>query len=137
MAIDSSLAIRKETIKRFRSDTALTALVPAQRIYGPQVAGLPEFPFVRVGEPVTLPLRASGMDGAVAAFSAHAFALGPGEDAAAAIAAALARALDGRVLPLPAGKAVMVWTRTQILRDGAEADAWHAVVDFEARAATA
>lgn len=139
MARDSSLPVRKAIISTLKADADLTALVPVARIYGVEPPANPTWPFTRYGFASQLPLRASCMDGATIVGSVHAFAKGPGEDAVSAIAAAIARALDGKVLtlstPYPA-TAHITWTGSQILRDTDEAAAYHAVVNFEASVAS-
>lgn len=137
---DSSLPVRKAILKALKADNAVKVLVPASRIYPPQTPAEPIWPFIRYGIPSDLPFRASGLDGSTIVVAIHAFAKGPGEDAAAAIKATIARALDGgegKGLTLdlvdadyPATAHVLV-TGGQLLRDTDEADAWHGIVNLE------
>lgn len=146
MAIDSTLAVRRALMTAMKADTALTALVPAARIY-PQVPDkTPTWPFVRYGSPTSVPLRASCLDGAEHTIAIHAFAkqrkqgqsaVETAEDHAARIGAAIARALDARTLTVDGGKLKVNWRGSQLLIDGDERDAFHAVVNFRVRAMTA
>ena len=90
-----------------------------------------------------MPFEASCMDGARVSFALHAYAATEGsgsgtvsgEEQAAALAAAAAAVLvdageidlEGYGCPFPA-IARFTWEQTQVIQDGAEADAFHAVV---------
>lgn len=125
------LAVRRAVLTALKNDAALSTLVPATRIYPPQTPATPAWPFIRYGQASAIPVRASCVNGSRVLVSVHAFARGPGEDAAEAIGDAVASALDGAVLTLPGGvKAHVSWTGGQTLRDTDEADDWHVIVDL-------
>lgn len=87
------------------------------------------WPFVRYGQ-----TDVGQVDGRL---PIHAFSKPQGgfTDEVAEIAAAIVAALDGKRLILSDGrKATLTWPEsggTQIIPDGAEADAWHAIVRFD------
>ena len=140
MARDLSLAVRQAIVAALEDAPAVTAIVPAERIYAIQPPGEPVWPFIRYGLVTTQPFRASGMDGTRLAVSLHGFAHGPQEDGAAALGAAIAAVLDGPdgrglVLALdadPPAVTHLAWAGSRILRDGDEAGAYHVVVSAEA-----
>jgi hypothetical protein len=145
MARDSSLALRKAVVARLRQDSALLALVPADRIYGAVVTNTdPIRPFIRYGTSTKLPERASCMDGLRVLMTIHGFSDAYSEDEAAQIGAAIAAALDGEdgkglVLPLAgeySATATIVYTGGQTLPDAEDPTAWHEVVNFEATVAS-
>jgi hypothetical protein len=135
MARDLSLGVRRAVLTALEDSPAVTAIVPAERLYAAAQPADPAWPFVRTGFAAPAPFRASGIDGLRVALSLHGFARGPQEDAAAELGAAIAAALDGRVLPLdddPAAIAHLAWTGSRLARDGEEAGAWQVVVGIEA-----
>lgn len=132
MANDRRLAARRAIIVAQRADAALTALVPAARIFGPQPPANPTWPFGKSGAPIAAPDRATGMDGTRVLITMHWFAEGPGDDAVSAIAAASAKALDGAELVTDDGEiASVTWTGGITLQDPEVASGWHATSDFE------
>lgn len=139
MARDLSLATRRAIVATLKGAAAVTAIVPVARIYAEQPDAEPQWPFIRYGFPAVLPLRASCMDGSLIAVAVHGFAHGPDTDAIAPLGAAIAAALDGpdgKGLSLalsvdPAATALVQWAGSQILRDTAEANAYHVVVNLE------
>ncbi len=135
MARDRSLAVRRAVLAALEDSPAVTAIVPPERLYAAAAPADPVWPFVRTGVAAPAPFRASGLDGMRVALSLHGFARGPQEDAVAALGAAIAAALDGRVLPLdddPAAVAHLAWTGSRLARDDDEAGAFHVVVAMEA-----
>ena len=146
MAIDSSLAVRKGILTLLKGNATLTAMVPAERIYSQETEAAPKWPFIRLGVPSMVPIRAACVDGASLILAVHAFAqtrIGGGveletaEDYAHRIGATIASALDGQRLTLTNGMAAIRWTGSQLLQDPEEASAFHAVVNFSVRALTA
>lgn len=144
MANDLTLPIRRASLAELKADTALLALVPAASMYPQTVSASPAWPFVKMGSPSGQPIRAACVDGNEGIFAVHGFAKprtnGSGqvvetaEDHAARIGAAIASALDRKVLTLDGGqRARLLWTNSQLLMDGGEADAFHAVVNFAVR----
>lgn len=125
---------------------AITALVPAERIYPPQRPPNPTWPFIGYGMPVTVPFVASGVDGSAHAVAIHAYAETGGEgeatvmgdDLAQRIVAAIVDLLGGEAgceIPLPdapyQARATVTWTGSQCVQDGADASAFHAWATFD------
>ena len=131
---DHLLETRKAMIAAMRADAALTALVPATRIYGEEAPANAMWPFILCGLPSEVPDRASCWDGTRMGVVVHCFAKGPGMDTASAISNAVKRALDGHHA-VRGGLAVdFVHSQTQIVRDSAEASAYHGIVRYDAYA---
>lgn len=133
MARISNTAVRTAIVSHLQSDPALLALVDADSIYGPQVPALPAWPFVQYGAFSDLPLRASGLDGQTLVGAIHAFAKGPGENAVEDIGSAIATSLDLLAIPLTApypGRLRITYTGGQTLRDDADTNSWHRVVNL-------
>lgn len=138
MANDSILIARRALLRELE---ARMTLVAAGSIHP---LGKPAWPFIRAGSPSSLPIRATGIDGARLPYTFHAFAkpryeaeavVETAEDHCARIASEMASALDRRLIIMENGRRLRVfWTGTRLQQDGAEADAWHAIVSFEARA---
>jgi hypothetical protein len=147
MAIDSTLPVRRAILTHIGSVAAVTAIVPKSRHYPMVVPANVTWPFVRYGSPTPVPLRASCLDGTEIVVAVHGFAkarmnasgamIETAEDHAGRLGAALAAALDGIRLDLPRGHAKVRWTGSQLLVDGAEADAFHCVVNLGVRCITA
>ncbi|MET3710411.1 hypothetical protein ABIC65_001091 [Sphingomonas trueperi] len=144
MAIDSTLPARRAIMAAMKSDAALTAIVPAAQQY-PMTATNPVWPFTLYGSPTPVPIRATCLDGSEITVAIHGFAkpryvggamVETAEDHAGRIGAAIARALDGQNLEIPQGRAKVRWTGSQLLVDGAEADAFHCVVNLRVRCVT-
>lgn len=144
MANDLTLPVRRASLKALKANALLTALVPAPSIYPQTVPPTPAWPFVKMGSPTPTPVRASCVDGAAAIFAVHGFAkaringaggmLETAEDLASRIGSAIASALDRQRLVLDGGQSARVlWTGSQLMQDGDEADAYHAVVNFKVR----
>lgn len=115
-----------------KASAALTALVPATRVYGPEPPATPVWPFVMCGMPDAVPSRESCHDTSVMSFVVHGFAKGPGNVAAAAVANAIKRTLDGAVILRNDVTIDVSVAQVQIIRDSAEASAYHAIVRCEA-----
>jgi hypothetical protein len=131
---DLTLETREAIIVALRADAALTALLPAERIYG--MASDPDatYPFVRYGVPITSPLAGACVDATI-----HVYADGPSEDEACAIAKEIVRVLGDAALKLdPADPDTPVitlrWTGGQTLTDPSEPDIIHAYRTFAATA---
>ncbi|SKB48994.1 Protein of unknown function [Rhizorhabdus histidinilytica] len=83
------------------------------------------------------------MDGAESIVAVHGFTAGvrrgkklieTAEDHAGRIGDAIARALDGKRLPLEGGGTVRIrWTGSQLLQDAQEAGGFHTVQNFQMR----
>jgi hypothetical protein len=145
MAIDSTLPVRRGIITVLGADAAVTAIVPAARIF-PMTAKSPGWPFIIYGSSSTVPIRATCIDGCEITVALHGFAkpryagdvmIETAEDHAARLSAAIAAAVDGQRLTIPGGNAGVRHTGSQLLVDGAEADAFHCVVNLRVRCITA
>lgn len=135
MARDLSLAVRKTILAALEDSAAVTAIVPPDRLHAVAPPAEPAWPFVRYGLAASVPFRASGLDGARLAITLHGFTRGPQEDAVAELGAAIAAALDGRVLALdgdPAALAYLAWTGSRVGRHGDDAGAFQIAVAIEA-----
>jgi hypothetical protein len=149
--MDDLLATRRAILETLKDDDALTAIVPASRIYTQAAHGSTDWPFVIYGSPAGLPIRASCINGTEVTVALHTFArnrtqnpsdpmspvLEYGEDYAARIGAAVVRALDGKRPALPSGGYLSIlFTGSQLLIDGGETDAFHHIANFRCRAIT-
>lgn len=131
MPVDFSLDVRKAVLAHLRLDAALTALVPSARIYGEQATeSVPEWPFIRLGYPIAAPWEATRMDGSENRVTVHAFASGPGTDAAAAIAKRVVARMSS-FEPAFFQDVGRGWIGTTILPEGDEPEKLHAVIEFE------
>lgn len=144
MANDASLPVRRAGLTLLKADPALIALVLESSIHPQSPLSAPSWPFVKWGSPSGLPIRAQGcVDGCEITVAVHGFSKGrrsgdtlleTAEDHAARIGGAVASALDCKRVELDGGGTVtFVWTGSQLLVDGAEADAYHTVQNFVAR----
>lgn len=148
MARDSSLFVRRAVLRLLKRAATVTVLVPAERIYPPQRPPNPTWPFIGYGQPITVPVVASGLDGSGIAVAIHAYAettgegddTVPGEDMAASIVRVVVAVLGGEEgaeidlqelgdCPYPA-MAYISWTGSQVVQDGSEADAFHGWANF-------
>lgn len=145
MAIDSTLAVRSGLIALMKANALLVALVPKASMFSQWTTAVPAYPFIRSGPPAGIPIRASCLDGQELNLAMHAFSIGvttggtlilPPEDHAGQIGAAIAKALDGKVITLSTGKARVLWTGNQLLQDPEESQVFHAVVNIRVRAIT-
>lgn len=129
MAKDSSLYIRRALVSALKS-----AGLAGGRVYGPAPPANPTWPFIRVGSAETTPLQAQCLDGNTFDVTIHTFDKGADETGCSELNRAVARILDkrGRTLdaPYPATISRIRWQRSQIIRDTAEASAWHGLVSF-------
>ncbi|WP_333571312.1 DUF3168 domain-containing protein [Sphingomonas sp.] len=144
MAIDSLIPARRAILGALATSADVTAIVPAARHY-PMTASSPAWPFILYGAPASVPIRATCLDGSEITVAVHGFAkpryqggqmVETAEDHAGRLGAAIARALDGQNLEIPAGRAKVRHTGSQLLIDGAEADAFHCVVNLRVRCIT-
>ena len=145
MAIISHIPVRRAGLKHLATIAAVTKIVPASRHY-PMVVANPNWPFIRWGRPASTMLRATCLDGSVIGVAVHGFAkarfnvagamIETAEDHAGRLEAALAGAFDSLRLDIPRGHTKFAVTSTQLLEDGAEADAFHCVVNLRIRCIT-
>lgn len=133
MPRDRSLPLRQAVITRLKADADLIVLVPAARVYGMKPPATPTWPFTRYGTPDATPRRGTCWDGSDIDFTIHAFSKEGFEDQLANINSAIIGSLGDAVLTLNGGgKAIIGWLGSQILEDGAVADAWHGLNRFRA-----
>lgn len=127
MTISPTLAARSSILEAIQTDAAVTALIPAARLYPSKTPNNPVKPFGRYGAEAVEPVRASCWKGGAVAGAYHVWAaVTPAipdpktftELAVAAIADALDAMPDCYV------------DRTLLLEDTDEADLWHGVVQF-------
>lgn len=129
MPTDLSLEIRRAIVAHLRADATVTALVPADRIYGewPTVTD-PEWPFIRMGYADAEAFEASGWSGSESGFTVHVFADGPGTDAVQTVAKRVQRSMEG-FEPLSVASWAE-WRRTNVMPD-VVAGKLHAVLMFD------
>jgi len=144
VARDSSLYARRAALTLLKANAALAAIVGA-RIYPPQRPADPVWPFMAWGVPIVSPFEAGCMDGALIDVALHAFAATDGtagqtvagEEQAARLAQLAVDVLVGAgeinlaAYGCPyAATAHFTWSQTQVIQDGAEADAFHAIASL-------
>ena len=133
---------RRAALSILKSNAALTAIVPAARIYSQRVPAMPTWPFIKQGPTQSLPVRASCIRGAIVSFSIHAFAkprlnggveVETAEDYASRIGAAIEAALDNNRADFPGGTIRFRLNEMQLLQDAGEADSFHYFAVVSAR----
>lgn len=129
MPTDLSLEIRRAIVAHLRADATVTALVPAERIYGewPAVTD-PDWPFIRMGYASAEAFEATGWSGSESDFRIHVFANGPGTDAAMTIGKRVQRSMEG-FDPLSMDGCWSEWVRTNYMPD-VVAGKIHGALDF-------
>lgn len=130
MANDPSLPVRKAVIDALRAQEALTAKVPADRVFGQKTTSSPVKPFVRYGMVTVIPKKSACGDWGAVTLDIHAFSDQPDGDEAAEIAAIIANLLDGAILTIDDDRYECRWTQTRIVPDTQEADVWHGIASF-------
>lgn len=133
MATDLSRPLKAAIIDHLAASTAVTALVPEDRIYAMVPPAKTAWPFIRYGSPIASAWEATCWSGSSIRVTLHAFAettsIYAGEDRALDIAAAIVEAMKTFS---PAGMGVVdcEWVVTQCVRDSNEADQWHSWCEF-------
>lgn len=130
---DYSLALRKAVIVRLRATAALTALVPAARIFPERVPGENEtWPFIRYGSTILSPQRFDGYEGGTHEITIHAFSDSHKTDEIYGIRREIIAALDEADLTIEddARATNFIHTLSNLIPDGAEADAYHDIHNF-------
>lgn len=129
---DHIIETQGAVVGALKASGIMTALVPPTRIYGPEPPATPAWPWTMCGMPDGVPSREACHDTSIMSFVVHGFAKGPGNVAAANIGNAIKRTLDGAVI-LRNGVSVDISVQqVQVIRDSAEASAYHAIVRCEA-----
>lgn len=133
MAIDINKALKIAVVSHLEQFAPLVALVPIFRMYGMQPPANPVYPFIRYGSPIISGFEATCWDGSNTRVTLHAFAettsSGAGEDKVSDIAALIVQAM-GDFNPDTINVIDCEFLQTRILRDGDEADRFHAIVEF-------
>lgn len=134
MAADLTFPVREEVVAFLRASGPVTALLPAERIYGSEIPVNPVYPYVRFGQPDAVPLEYSCQNGATVTSDLHVFSRSEAE--CYAIAAELVASLDDKTIGLGGGmEAKARWTGGPIIRDPEDEELWHGVRTFEFEAA--
>jgi hypothetical protein len=134
---------RRAILSFLKADAGVLARVPAASIHGQVPLTTPTWPFIKLGAISFEPLDAACVAGGSGRITVHAFAKatrnGSGaitstaEDNAGLIQAAIEAALHRAHMPLANGTMTLKQISSQLLVDGGEADAFHAITDFRAR----
>lgn len=142
MAGDLIREVRRAILAHLKSDADLIALVAPGSIYPSRTPPNPAWPFVRWDGPQSIPIDLSCVAGATVTFLLHGFAkdrkqgtavVETAEDHAARIGSALKLAIHNRRLPVANTTARIQVRSARLIQDGAEADAYHAILQAEAR----
>lgn len=138
--IDASLSVRGAVIAAFKADAALTALVPAGRIYPSKTPANVAWPFIKLGVLMNSPTRYDCGGGGDVTGAVHVFVKGSAsildpEARTYQINKEIVRVLDGIDIVLADDLSLgFTVTLSQVMEDGAEADAYHGVVSIVASA---
>lgn len=128
MASDPTLLARKAIVTHLRDDTVVTSTPVGSRIYGERTPAVLIWPFTRYGQ--TDFGHTSGR------IPLHTFSKSKHTDEVASIMAAIVESLGGKTLTLDDGRKMRLTYPdaggSQIIADGAEADAWHGIVRLDA-----
>ena len=142
MAGDLIREVRRAVLTHLKADQTLIALVAPASIYPSRTPPTPTWPFVRWDGPQSIPIDLTCVAGATVTFLLHGFAkdrkqgtavVETAEDHASRIGSALKLALHNRRLPVANTTARMTVRSARLIQDGAEADAYHAILSVEAR----
>lgn len=142
MAGDLIREVRRAVLAHLKADQPLIALVAPGSIYPSRTPPTPAWPFVRWDGPQSIPIDLTCVAGATVTFLLHGFAkdrkqgaavVETAEDHANRIGSALKLALHNRRLPVAGTTARMTVRSARLIQDGAEDDAYHAILSVEAR----
>lgn len=137
--IDASLSVRGAVIAALKADAALIALVPAGRIYPNKTPADVAWPFVKLGVLMNSPARydcggGGDVTGAVHVFVKKTASILDPEAATYRINKEIVRILDGLDLVVDGSDLGCHVTLSQVMEDGAEADAYHGLVSIRVSA---
>jgi hypothetical protein len=139
MARDLSIDVRRAVVTRLNAVGSRTRALVQGRAYGPAEPDSPVWPFVRVDFPVTLPDFDGCSDATRYTLRVHGFATGDDESNAGALGAAISADLDEFSVLLVADPEAYLkdigWTGTQLMRDTAKPNGYHAAVSIDCRVA--
>jgi len=135
--------LRRAVLPAMKNSTPLTDIVPRNQIWPKTTPATPAWPFTRYGASTAIPITASCVNGEDVAFTIHGFAkprmagatmLETAEDHAERIAGAIKDALHKLRVVTASGVNIRIrMTSKQVIQDGAEADAYHAIVQFRGK----
>lgn len=135
--------VRRAILTRLKAHAGLTALVPAAHIHGIVPLVEPVWPFIKLGPPLTLPIRMSCTDGATVSMGVHAFArarfngsgqmIETAEDHAARIGAEIEKALDAKGETFSGARMRYLLTDINLMVDGADSEAMHYFANVSTR----
>lgn len=150
MATDHTLELRRAVVPLLKADATLAGLVDG-RVYAEEPPPEPVWPFIRYGVPILAADGAMGWTGGGVRVVIHTFAKSKnpdgetvnGYEVASRMSRRVALVLDGATFSLPvhedAGRPARaidcVHMSTEVIRDTAEAGAWHGIVSFEVQTA--
>lgn len=125
MSAPPLLASRKAVVRELANDSVVTSSAVGSRIYGERTQpSTLVWPFIRCDGFVALP------DWRITAL-VHAFSKGPFTDEVHYLAEIITDLFDSAVLDLQNGSRAFVnVVNVRIIPDGAEVDAWHAIVQL-------
>ena len=137
--IDASLSVRGAVIAALKADAALIALVPAGRIYPNKTPADVAWPFIKLGVLMNSPTRydcggGGDVTGAVHVFVKKTASILDPEAATYRINKEVVRVLDGLDLVVDGSDLGCHVTLSQVMEDGAEADAYHGLVSIRVSA---
>lgn len=145
MATGLQRLVRRAVLAKLKTDTGLTALVPAASMFGqaiPASVGEPEWPFIKLGPTGTLRLRAARVNGGTVSVDVHAFArdrqvggvtVETAEDHASRIGDAIETALADQHLVLDGNEDAAISLSDIRLMQDQEPDAFHWLAQLNAR----
>ena len=121
-------SVRQTIIPALKANSAVTAIVPAARIYPAKTPSAPVYPFIRYGQPTLTPHSLSCWKAGTVSGAIHCFVQTNGAIAdAEAKCGDLAEAVAGAIGGLNEGFA----TSVQIIPDADEPDVYHGIVFFD------
>lgn len=112
-----------------KADSGVSGIVSA-RVYNVEAPSTPTWPWALVGSAVETASYEDCHDAATMSLTVHGFARGPGQVAVASLGNAIKRALHGKVISRNGLRIDFSHEQTQIIRDSAEASAYHAICRF-------
>lgn len=137
--IDQTNATRLAILARLKADSALTALVPAARIYPSRTPASLTWPFIKLGVINDTPYRPSGaigsqnLIGAIHIFTKASATSLDAEYQCHQIRREVVRAIDAMGgIVISGGTLHLRYDGGTVLQDGEEADAYHGIVNWEA-----
>lgn len=135
--------LRRAVLPALKGNLALTQILPATSIHPQTAPANAPWPFVKVGVPILTGFDGTCFVGARVRYTLHSFAKprynGAGgmvetaEDHVGRISGAVKGALHKTRLPVAGGTVHILWSSGQRLIDQGEADAFHAIDEFQCK----